>query len=408
MKQLLWVSPYVPYDTVSHAGGQNHNYYVKYFQKHGEFDIHLVTLAEKNQFECIDLDQYKISYDVDVVNATRLKDLFRKLYNLNSAYNPYHKLCGMIFSYQYRALRKGILRYAQTYTPEIVILQWTGAAFLLPEIRDRFPEAYVVLIEEDVSFLGYERRYRSEGNSFLKWKWRKRAQRLKEKELDLILRSDLTVVNNPKDYALLNRNGIWKDKLMVIAPYFHDYSKIERKHIRPMVLFFGLMSRWENQEAALWFIRNVMPLLADTELNFAVIGGNPSDELRACEGDRVKVYGYVEDVSPWFAEALCMVVPLHLGAGIKIKVLEAMSAGMPVLSSGIGREGIPAENENEIYYCETPQEYDKIIRLLYRSKEERVRVSDAAKDFIQRTYDTNRQLEELIDRLLQIPEVGYD
>ena len=72
--------------------------------------------------------------------------------------------------------------------------------------------------------------------------------------------------------------------------------------------------------------------------------------------DVITVTGFVKEISKYFEQSLCLVAPLVLGAGIKIKVLEAMSAGLPVLTNQIGIEGIPAQNGIHYYYCERPQE----------------------------------------------------
>ena len=165
MKKLLWISSAVPYDAVSHAGGKTHNYYIKYFQKSGQYDIHLISLAEADEVPLLDAEQYGISSDVCVVGGNLFKNVFRMVYNINSLYNIRHPLCQTILSYQYRALKKRVKNYAKEDRPEIVIMQWTGAAFLLPYVQELFPQAKTVIIEEDVTFLGYQRRYEQENDA---------------------------------------------------------------------------------------------------------------------------------------------------------------------------------------------------------------------------------------------------
>lgn len=401
MKKLLWISPYVPYDHVPHAGGKTHNYYIKYLQKSGEFDIHLVTLAQKSQVEKVDLKQYGLSYQIAVVDGGILKNTFRILCNVNSVFNSRHKLCRTILTYQYRKLEHMVKMYAKKATPDIVIMQWTGAAFLLPVVKKLFPKAYTVIIEEDVSFLGYERRYKEEKNAYKKEKYKEVYERLKQRELSLVQNCHLVVVNNDKDRNILEQNGINGKKIFTVSPYYEDYSDVVRQHIQPKIIFYGAMSREENHKAAMWLIENVMPQLADTEISLEIIGSSPNKELRQRENDKITVTGYVEQMGEYFAKCLCMAVPLQLGAGIKVKILEGLSAGVPVLTNAIGIEGIPAKAGEEFYYCETPKEYVTMIKRLYNSSEERKRVSIAAKQFMSDTYNINKRLDELMMRLRQ-------
>ena len=396
MKKILWISPYVPYDGVVHAGGKTHNYYIKYLHKSGQFDIHLISLAEKNQKDKIDLGRYGISYDVEVVNSNIFKNIYRMIYNLRSMFDSGHRLCQTILAYQYAALKKRIIKYAKSNIPDIVIMQWTGAAFLMPVVKKLFPKAKTVIIEEDVSFLGYERRYAEESNGLKKAHRKKLYENLKKQEIDLLRQSDYVVLNNEKDYKLLLDNGIHESQMIVIPPFYQDYSGVERNGRSNSILFYGVMSRQENHEAAMWFVSNVMPLLENVNVKFEVIGSNPREELKKKESDRVRVRGYVEDVGKYFADCLCMVVPLRLGAGIKVKVLEGLSAGVPVLTSRIGIEGIPAIDGEDIFCCDKPYEYDKMIRCLYDSEELRQKTSDSARLFMKKTYNIDGKLDELI------------
>lgn len=86
--------------------------------------------------------------------------------------------------------------------------------------------------------------------------------------------------------------------------------------------------------------------------------------IKALESDKVKIIGFVESIDKIFSESMCFAAPLTLGAGIKIKVIEAMYAGIPVLTNDIGMEGIPAIAGRDYYHCSTPEDYADIIRRL--------------------------------------------
>ena len=399
MKNVLWISPYAPYDKVSHAGGKTHNYYLKYMHQSNAFRIHLISLCLQKEKTLFDLDRYGISHEIKAVDENLVQTMFRMLYNVPSVYVSKHRLCHTILSYQYHCLKKMLSAQREKEAPDIVIMQWTGAAFLLPEVKKWFPDSYVVVIEEDVAFLGWYRHYLCEEKPRVKKRNRKIYEKLKETELSLLQQSDLVAVNNEKDRDLLLDNGICKDKIQVLAPYYENYDGIARCESGKDILYFGAMEREENHQAAVWLIEKVLPLIADEEVRVVVIGSNPREALKKLQSDRVVVKGYVPDVASYLSKGLCMAVPLQLGAGIKVKVLEGLSAGIPVLTNEVGMEGIPAKKEEEYYDCRTPEEYAQAIERLCQSKEERDRISMAEKRFMRETYNIDKRLDEFIKRL---------
>ena len=103
-----------------------------------------------------------------------------------------------------------------------------------------------------------------------------------------------------------------------------------------------------------------------------------------------RITGFVENVEPYFETALCSLVPLLLGAGIKVKVLESMSAGVPVLTNNIGIEGIPAKDGLEYLHCETADDYISAITKLAGDEKLRNLLSENGRKFIKETFDYER------------------
>ena len=130
------------------------------------------------------------------------------------------------------------------------------------------------------------------------------------------------------------------------------------------MLFYGAMARPENYKSAIWFIENVMPLLSDLDVRFVIVGARPDKSLLTYASDKVEITGFMDKVDPYFERCLCLVAPLVLGAGVKVKILEAMSSGIPVVTNHIGIEGIYAENGKHYIHCEAPEEYAECIHKL--------------------------------------------
>ena len=159
------------------------------------------------------------------------------------------------------------------------------------------------------------------------------------------------------------------------------------------------MSRPENYLSAIWFIENVMPLLADLDIRFVVLGSNPPEELARFESERVHITGFVQSVEPFFEQSMCLVAPLVLGAGIKVKVIEALSSGIPVLTNKIGIEGIPAENRKHYLHCETPEEYSDYIHGLIMGRVSEEKLCLNSKRFIEERYSIENSINNYKKRL---------
>ncbi len=93
---------------------------------------------------------------------------------------------------------------------------------------------------------------------------------------------------------------------------------------------------------------------------------------------------------------MCLAAPLLLGAGVKVKVIEALSAGLPVLTNTIGIEGIEAVNGESYFHCETPQEYADVISRLGNGEIDSEKVSAASKALIREKHNYEATLKEFI------------
>lgn len=158
---------------------------------------------------------------------------------------------------------------------------------------------------------------------------------------------------------------------------------------RRSVVFVGSMDYHANIDAVLWFSRNVWAELAERrpDLDFVIVGRSPSAEILALRSDRVRVTGTVDDVRPFYESALAAIVPLRVGSGTRLKVLEAMAAGVPVVSTRLGVEGIALEPEVHFLAADSAREMLEAIRRLADSPEIGHRLSVVAREFVIRNHD---------------------
>lgn len=146
-----------------------------------------------------------------------------------------------------------------------------------------------------------------------------------------------------------------------------QYSRKSKERFN--VLWMGGFGWYPNAEGINWFVNSIYPLLRDrleTEhiaLHFC--GSHPPDDLRKLhDGRNVFVHGFVDNIEEMLSEAHLLIVPLLSGAGIRVKIIEAMSAGIPVLSTSKGCEGIGAEDGRNIIVRDDPVAFaEEIVRV---------------------------------------------
>jgi glycosyltransferase involved in cell wall biosynthesis len=127
------------------------------------------------------------------------------------------------------------------------------------------------------------------------------------------------------------------------------------------LLFWGAMSRKENSDAAIYFITNFWNHLKASFplLKLYIVGSDPPSKLYELANKDIIITGFVEDPSWYFEKIKLGIVPLSKGAGVKVKVLEMMSAGLPVVSTPVGAEGI--ENNPRLFVRDLNDEFLKEI-----------------------------------------------
>ncbi len=397
MKQILWISASVPYDDVPHAGGKIHNYYLKYAQMHSEHNIQLITFYWQNELEKVDLKEYGIN---GILLKRAIWGFPRILFNLESFFNPYNRYAGIDQNYTIYQLKKVLKELKKkSYVPDIIILHWTEMLVLIPEVKKFFPNAKVIGVEEDVKFLSFERLYKREKRWLKKYLRYVKYRKLYHIEKNACNRAEKIILNNIKDYNLLRLNGVSEQKLFVWQPFFENKSEIPYIGDENVIIFYGAMSREENWKSAIWFIENVFYKLKNQLIQFYVIGASPVQQLLKYESGCIHIKGFVDDIGQYFSHSMCFVAPLLIGAGIKIKILEAMSAGLPVLTNSIGIEGIPAIAGEDYIHCESAEEYIKAIEELETSAKFRQEISINEKKFIKENFDLERSAQKFLDLL---------
>jgi polysaccharide biosynthesis protein PslH len=129
---------------------------------------------------------------------------------------------------------------------------------------------------------------------------------------------------------------------VLVCPNGREPSAVLPDASEPIVAFVATMGWAPNVDAAVWLGREIWPkvLARVPEARLLLIGRDPAPAVRALADDRIEVTGTVDDVNPFLARARVVVAPLRAGGGTRLKIMEALDVGRPVVATSVGCEGM--------------------------------------------------------------------
>jgi GT2 family glycosyltransferase len=168
-----------------------------------------------------------------------------------------------------------------------------------------------------------------------------RAEALRELELAMIRAADTTLVVTDCERVQVEQDV--PDAKVRVLPTVHEVQPyVAPPEDRAGIVFVGSFAHPPNIDAALTLVKNVMPMIWSKlhDVRVTIVGSDPPDEVRALASSLVDVTGWIEDLQPLLDESRLMVAALRYGAGLKGKITQCLAAGLPVVTTPIGAEGL--------------------------------------------------------------------
>ncbi|HYP41629.1 MAG TPA: glycosyltransferase family 4 protein [Chloroflexia bacterium] len=236
--------------------------------------------------------------------------------------------------------------------------------------------------------------------------------RLRRFEREVCLASRHVLAVSDVDAAALRRLAPSAAGRITLLPNGVDptYWSREADYPRPdmpasnTLVFDGSMDFRPNVDAVTWFASEVWPLIRAERrgAQFCIVGRNPSPavlSLRSTPG--ITVTGAVDDPRGWVAGATVYVVPMRMGGGVRLKVLQAMSMGCAIVSTPVGAGGIDVRHGREMLINRSASDFAQATLSLLADKDRRATLGDAARELVASRYSWERLLPAL-DRVFPI------
>lgn len=189
-------------------------------------------------------------------------------------------------------------------------------------------------------------------------------------------------------------NGVDLEKFT----FFHEPAA------KKQLLFLGGMDYLPNSDAAHYFLKDIFPLIQaiepDVILDF--VGRNFHALRKRFSGSGVRFNENVPQVIPWFRQVALLVVPLRMGAGSRLKILEAMAAGVPIVSTSKGCEGIAVENGRHVLVADSPDEFSNAVIRVLNDKGLAKKLATTARLLVEERYSWEKIIQPLEKALVNL------
>ncbi len=201
-----------------------------------------------------------------------------------------------------------------------------------------------------------------------------------------------TTVSEADRQLLLEANPRLQVDVIPNGVDIQKYKPLPEENGSPALLFIGNMGYPPCVDAVLYFCREILPRIrhAIGAVDLWIVGRDPLPEVLRLDGDGVHVTGQVDDVIPYYRRSAVCVVPLRAGGGTRLKILEALALGRPVVSTTLGCEGLELVDGEHLLIADSPERFaEKTVRLL-ADRQLRRHISSNGRHLAESRYDWDK------------------
>jgi polysaccharide biosynthesis protein PslH len=281
---------------------------------------------------------------------------------------------------------------AEHSTPfDTLVLEGIHMFEAYPVLREMYPDTPVVLRQSNAEFVILRRNADLNGRFLIRWIYRIQSMLMKSYEIKAMQTVDGVTFISPVD-----RNFFGHAVANVPFDVQPPGAVIPQRKVQERIPFRLLaLSTWSwlpNQEGMKWFLKNVWPEIYRRfpACHLDIVGSNfPEHEIPHAYSDRITYHGFVDDVELYLQRSTLMVVPLFSGSGVKIKIIEAMANGLPLVTTSLGAEGINIKPDSDFLEANDAHTFIEAITRALNSPELCDQMRQNALHITQTTYDWN-------------------
>ncbi len=273
-----------------------------------------------------------------------------------------------------------VIAFSIEMAPYMAIVRRHG----IPTCFDQFNAEYLIQKRAFLTDIAHVTRWHGAFYSLLQWR------KLQRFERQVIQQCDVLTVVSPGDAQSLQ--ALAPQVRPVVVPNGVDTRYFDRRGIeahpfqRPTLVFSGTLDYRANVDALRWFVDEVLPLVRKDipDVVLIAVGRRPHAALIQMQArGELSLTGEVDDTRPYMAGAHAYVVPMRIGGGVRLKVLEALALGVPMVSTSLGVDGIEGFDPQ---YCRIADDAQSMATAIVEVLDEPPDTRQA-RDFVRQTYD---------------------
>jgi glycosyltransferase involved in cell wall biosynthesis len=292
-----------------------------------------------------------------------------------------------------------LVEAALAQRPGVVVFDFLHSVVLAPE-KLTVP---AVLFTHNVEAEIFERNLEYAGHVGGRLLWRDQLKKMRRFEGAAMRRFNRIVAVSARDAERFARDYARTD--VDVIPTGVNLEQFTYAPPTPgdQVVFTGSMDWLANIDAISWFRDEIWPFIVSRRPNatMTVVGRNPPKELTRVVPDNWNFTGRVDDIRPWVTGCAAFVIPMRIGGGTRIKAFEAMAMGVPVVSTGVGIEGLDLQPDRDFLMADSARDFaDAVVSLLEQPELGR-QVSEQARHHVQAHYSSAavaRKFEQICER----------
>ena len=294
------------------------------------------------------------------------------------------------------SLKRAISEYLDNQDTNLVILESIYLAGYISTIK-KYSNVKILLRSHNVEFLIWERQAQIQSSIVKKFYFKKLAKDLKIAELFYMKRVDGICCVSKNDKKIFQELKIATP--IATIPIAIEQNSTQSNYEINSFFHIGSMNWGPNLEAIRWLVSTIFPSIRNQipAAKLYLAGSNMPKEFITDESKGIEVVGYIDDIFEFMTNKGIMLVPLKSGSGVRVKLIEGMNLGVPIVTTKIGAEGINGEHNKEIIIAKNEAEFVEFAVSLSNSKEKRTSLGENAKTFIAKNYQIENVTKKLIE-----------
>ncbi len=253
-------------------------------------------------------------------------------------------------------------------------------------------DAVRILDAHNVEYDNFRRMSKLEWSGIRKKFYKREYERSYLEEVKAFKRHDAIFVTSGRDGAIIKRDA--PEVTQYIVPNGVDTGYFRSSGVEPepySIVFTGAMGYVPNYDGMLYFLKEIFPVIKRSvpQAKVYIVGSKPPPVLLKYQSNSVIITGFVDDVRPYIDQASVFIVPLKMGSGTRLKVVEALSMQKPVVSTSIGCEGIDVTDGEDIIIRDDPTAFAQAVIGLFNDRKLRQQLVSNGYDLVKKKYDWN-------------------